>query len=122
MTPDYTLDVNILELGPFGPMPAIQCALRLFHSFTNETTKINYQFLNVSESLRNVRDNNGEKQRDRQILAALLTCMFPLEFKFQKLNSECLSPPVIYAQSINFTALRHQFPMCTGIILNYKID
>ena len=27
-------------------MPAIQCALRLFHLFTNETTKINYQFLN----------------------------------------------------------------------------
>ena len=26
--------------------PAIQCALRLFHLFTNETTKINYQFLN----------------------------------------------------------------------------
>ena len=26
-------------------MPAIQCALRLFHLFTNETTNINYQFL-----------------------------------------------------------------------------
>ena len=26
-------------------MPAIQCALRLFHSFTNETAKINFQFL-----------------------------------------------------------------------------
>ena len=37
--------VHILYGGP--ATPAIQCALRLFDSFTSETTKINYQFLNV---------------------------------------------------------------------------
>ena len=32
-------------------MPSIQCALGLFHLFTNETTKINYQFLNMTKIL-----------------------------------------------------------------------
>ena len=32
-------------------MPAIQCALGLLHLFSNETTKINYQFLNMTKIL-----------------------------------------------------------------------
>ena len=38
-----TTEVHIIV---WRATPAIQCALRLFDSFTCETTKINYQFLN----------------------------------------------------------------------------